>query len=144
MKPTPISDWFHRTVGLWRSERTYLFSPDGKPQLFTTMMHIHHDDEVPQGYIIKWEGRTNGEMRVRLDGDVLRRSRDYFGNEAHDSVVTMLDPDTIVLRTSYNGVNFCEEISLRNWDNYRLRRTFGTKNNGSFALYGAYMEFRIL
>jgi hypothetical protein len=143
MRPNPISDWFHRTVGMWRSERTYIFSPDGKPQVFTTMLDIFHDDDVPQGYVIKWEGKTSGEMRISLDGNILRRSRDYFGNGAHDSVVSMLDDDTIVLRTEYDGIKFIEEIRLAGHDNYRLRRTFGTKADGSFALYGAYCEFRI-
>lgn len=133
--------WLRRSCGKWRSERRYLFQPDGKPVCYTTLMDIHEGERGNQ-FIINWEGKTSGKMEVALDGNVLVRSRDYFGDDAHDSDVEMVDDDTIVFTTTYDGVTFREEIRLMSSDQYRLRQTFGTKADGSFALAGQYVEFR--
>lgn len=133
--------WLRRSCGKWRSERRYLFQPDGKPVCYTTLMDIREGERGNQ-FIINWTGKTSGKMEVELDGNVLVRSRDYFGDEAHDSDVEMVDDDTIVFTTTYDGVTFREEIRLLSSDQYRLRQTFGTKADGSFALAGQYIEFR--
>jgi hypothetical protein len=142
MTDPALLQWFDRSCGQWRSERTYLFKPDGKFVIITTMIDVDRGDHHNE-YVIKWTGKTTGEMRVSVVENKLVRSRDYFGNEAHDSDLSMLDPDTVVLRTTYDGVTYCEEISLRSHDQYRLRRNFGTHEDGSFALFGSYMEFRL-
>ena len=134
-------NWLHRSCGKWRSERRYLFQTDGKPVCYTTHMDIYPGERGNQ-FVIKWTGKTSGTMEVSLDGNVLVRSRDYFGDEAHDSDVEMIDDDTIVFSTCYDGVTFREEIRLLSSDQYRLRQTFGTKADGSFALAGQYIEFR--
>jgi hypothetical protein len=139
---TAVLTWLRRSCGKWRSERRYLFQPDGKPVNYTTLMDIREGERGNQ-FIINWEGKTSGKMEVTLDGNVLVRSRDYFGDDAHDSDVEMVDDDTIVFTTTYDGVTYREEIRLISNDQYRLRQTFGTKADGSFALAGQYTEFRM-
>ena len=134
--------WLRRSCGKWRSERRYLFQPDGKPVNLTTMMDIHEGERGNQ-FIIDWTGKTTGKMEIELDGNVLVRNRDYFGDEAHDSDVKMIDDDTIEIITTYGGVTYREEIRLLSSDQYRLRQTFGYKEDGSFALAGQYIEFRL-
>lgn len=135
-------EWLRRSCGKWRSERRYLFQPDGKPVNLTTMMEIYEGERGNQ-FIIEWTGKTSGKMELELDGYTLRRSRDYFGDEAHSSHVQMLTDDIIRLTTSYDGVTYQETIELLSSDQYRLRQTFGTKPDGSFALSGQYIEFRL-
>ena len=142
MTAPSLLNWFDRSCGQWRSERRYMFTPDGNPVNLTTTMDIHGGDRGDE-FVVNWKGRTNGTMRIRVDGNTLCRDRDYFGNEAHDSEVELLDADTIVTRTTYGGVTYREEIRLMSNDQYRLRQTFGTKADGSFVLCGQYMEFRV-
>ena len=70
-------EWLRRSCGKWRSERRYLFQPDGKPVNLTTMMEIYEGERGNQ-FIIEWTGKTSGKMELELDGYTLRRSRDYF------------------------------------------------------------------
>lgn len=135
--------WLRRSCGKWRSERRYLFSPekDAKPAVYTTLMDIYEGERGNQ-FIIEWTGKTSGRMEVELDGNVLVRSRDYIGEGAHDADVVMVDEDTFVTTTTYDGITFREEIRLLSEDQYRLRQTFGTKADGSFVLCGQYIEFR--
>lgn len=142
MAPSVLS-WLQRSCGKWRSERRYLFSdkPPARPSIYTTSMIIKALPE-PNRFRITWTGFTEGAMEVELDGSVLIRSRDYIGEEAHDSDVEMVDEDTLVTTTTYNGITFREEIRLLGNDCYRLRQTVGLKADGSFALAGQYIEFR--
>jgi hypothetical protein len=142
MNASPLV-WLRRSCGKWRSERRYLFSEEKgtKPVNYTTLMEIYEGERGNQ-FIIEWTGKTSGRMEVELDGNMLVRSRDYIGDGAHDSEVDMVDEDTFVTTTTYNGITFREEIRLLSHDQYRLRQTFGTKADGSFALCGQYIEFR--
>jgi hypothetical protein len=142
MTPSALA-WLHRSCGKWRSERRYLFSDKegARPSIYTTNMVVKALPESNR-FRITWTGVTEGAMEVELDGSVLMRSRDYIGEDAHDSDVEMVDEDTFVTTTTYNGITFREEIRLLGNDNYRLRQTFGLKADGSFALAGQYIEFR--
>lgn len=140
MNPSPLN-WLNRRCGQWRSERRYLFGPNAQPVNYTTMMDIYPGDRGNE-FVIKWTGKTEGEMRVALDGNMLTRDRDYFGDDAHDSQVEMIDEDTIVFYTSYGGVNYREEIRFLSHDQYCLRQTFGTDSAGVMKLVGQYVEFR--
>jgi len=126
---------------MWRSERRYFFNADGKPVNLRTLMDIY-EGERGNEFVIEWSGNTKGKMEIALEGDTLRRSRDYFGDQAHDSKVEMLSNDIFRTTTNYNNVTYVETIELLSEDQYRLRQTFGTNPDGSFALVGQYMEFR--
>lgn len=134
--------WLRRSCGKWRSERRYLFQPDGKPVNLTTMMDIYEGERGNQ-FIIDWTGKTTGKLEIELNGNVLVRNRDYFGDEAHNSDVEMLTSNIIRLTTNYGGVTYVETIELLSSDQYRLRQTFGHREDGSFALTGQYFEFRL-
>ena len=82
-------------------------------------------------------------MELNLEGDLLHRSRDYFGPGAHASRLSMVDGDTLVLHTSYDGLSFREEIRYVKND-YALRQTIGfSDKTGEAALVGQYHEQRI-
>lgn len=140
-----ILDWLHRSTGAWRSERRYLFQPckNSKATDLTTDFTIGLLDR-PNELRVEWQGQTSGIMDLRLEGDVLHRSRDYFGEGSHSSNVKLLDDDTLLLLTSYNGLDFREEIRFLQSDNYRLRQTVGTDENGLARIVGQYFEHRTL
>lgn len=140
MKPSAHS-WLHRTCGTWRSERRYLFGPNAQPVNLTTHMEIRPGDRSNQ-FTIRWDGKTRGTMDIELDGNVLVRSRDYWGDGAHHSDVEMVDDDTIVFTTNYDGTTYREEIRLLSHDQYRLRQTFGYDSRGAMKLVGQYYEAR--
>jgi len=137
---TPLQ-FLRRTVGDWSSSRRYLFAPKLKPVNMTTQFKI---DELAHGvFQVVWDGQTSGTMELRLDGDVLHRSRDYFGEGSHSSRVEMIDPDCIVMHTEYDGIRFREEIRLFEQDCFRHRYTVGVNiQTGQLALTGSYWETR--
>jgi hypothetical protein len=140
MKPSAHS-WLHRTCGTWRSERRYLFGPNAQPVNLTTYMEIRPGDRSNQ-FTIRWDGKTRGTMDIELDGNVLVRSRDYFGDGAHHSDVAMVDDDTIRFTTTYEGTTYTETIQLISHDQYRLRNTVGLDQDGKMVLVGSYWESR--
>lgn len=133
--------WLRRSCGKWRSERRYIFNATGKPVNLTTLMDIF-EGERGNEFVVEWSGKTSGKLEITLEGDTLRRSRDYFGDKAHDSKVEMLSNDIFRTTTTYDDVTYVETIELLSEDQYRLRQTFGTNPDGSFALVGQYCEFR--
>ena len=136
--------WLRRTTGAWKSERRYLFAPKMKPVEMTTEFTIG-EGEVGNQFIVEWTGQTEGTMELTLVGSHLRRSRDYFGNGAHGSDIEMIDEDTMVLRTEYDGMRIREEIRMLESDSIRLRQTIGIGvKDGQVKLLGQYAEFRTL
>jgi len=134
--------WLRRRVGSWRSERRYMFKADGDPKNYTTNFVVSHGERGNE-FVVDWKGATEGTMPLVLEGDILGRGRDYFGDDAHDSKIEMIDQDTMVLHTSYGGMNYREEIRLINHDEFALRQTIGFKDDGTFGLVGQYAEFRM-
>lgn len=134
--------FLRRSVGDWSSERRYLFAPKLKPVNMTTEFKL---DELAYGvFQVVWDGQTSGTMELRLDGDILHRSRDYFGDGANSSKIEMIDRDCIVLRTEYDGMRFREEMRLIEEDCFRLRQTVGYNvKTGQLVLAGQYFETRL-
>ena len=138
-----FQQWFDRTCGTWTSERRYLFAPKFKPVNLTTNFTIDPGERGNQ-YVVNWQGQTSGTMELTLDGDMLHRSRDYFGDGANSSKLELVGSDTIILRTEYDGTRFREEITLIEGDCYRLRQTVGfCLETGKMKLSGQYLETRI-
>jgi len=136
--------WFDRTCGTWTSERRYIFNMKTmKPTNLTTKFTIDPGERGNQ-YVINWQGQTSGTMEVTLEGGLLHRSRDYFGEGAHTSCLQRIDDDTIALYTQYDGMKFREEIRLLAEDTLRLRQTIGYDEvTGVPKLVGQYYETRI-
>lgn len=134
--------FLRRTVGSWTSERRYLFAPKLKPVNMTTEFTIE-EGEYGRFKVI-WDGKTSGTMDLHLEGDLLHRSRDYFGDGANSSKVEVVDRDCIVMRTEYDGCRFREEVRLIESDFFRLRQTVGYNlKTGQLVLCGQYFETRI-
>ena len=84
-------------------------------------------------------------MNLKLLGNELHRDIGYFTADPTVSIVSAIDSDTIVLSTSYSGMNFREEIRLLNNDNLRLRQTVGYDDRtGEVRIVGQYFEERVL
>ena len=135
-------NFLRRTCGDWTSERRYLFAPKFKPVNMTTEFKI---EELDHGlFQVVWSGNTSGIMELKLEGDVLHRSRDYFGEGANSSEVEVIDNDCIVMRTQYDGCRFREEVRLHESDMYRHRYTVGfSLETGQLVLQGSYWETRV-
>ena len=134
--------FLRRTCGSWTSERRYLFAPSLKPVNMTTEFTISEGNHGK--FVVDWSGQTEGRMILTLEGDTLHRSRDYFGDGANGSKVQVIDQDCIVLRTSYDGMRFREEVRLIEEDCFRLRQTVGYDlETGQLRIAGQYIETRI-
>ena len=136
------SNFLRRSCGSWSSERRYLFAPALKPVNMVTQFTM---EELPYGkFKIDWDGQTAGQMILTLKGDTLHRSRDYFGDGANSSTVEVIDYDCLVLRTSYDGMRFREEVRMIEEDMFRLRQTVGYDlKTGQLRIAGQYIEQRI-
>ena len=134
--------FLRRSCGNWTSERRYLFAPKFQPVNLTTDFTI--EERQDGKFVANWKGKTEGEMVLDLQGDVLHRSRDYFGDGANSSFVKMVDQDCIVMKTSYDGCRFREEVRLIEDDFFRLRQTVGYNlKTGQLVLAGQYFERRL-
>lgn len=134
--------FLRRTCGSWTSERRYLFAPSLKPVNMTTEFTISEGNHGK--FVVDWSGQTEGQMVLTLEDDTLHRSRDYFGDGANSSKIQVIDQDCIVLRTSYDGMRFREEVRLIEEDCFRLRQTVGYDlETGQLRIAGQYIETRI-
>ena len=135
--------FLRRSCGSWTSQRRYLFAPKLEPVNLTTDFTMV-DGERSDQFIIDWTGKTSGQMVLTLDGNVLHRSRDYFGEGANSSKVEVIDQDCVVMRTEYDGCRFREEVRLIEDDFFRLRQTVGySLKTGKLTLAGQYFEARL-
>jgi hypothetical protein len=134
--------FLRRSCGSWTSERRYLFAPKLQPVNLTTDFTI--EERQDGKFVVNWQGKTEGEMVLDLQGDVLHRSRDYFGDGANSSKVEMVDQDCIVMKTSYDGCRFRESVRLIEADCFRLRQTIGFNiETNKLVLVGQYHETRL-
>ena len=134
--------WLDRSLGNpWVSDRRYLYFKPGKdPHSVELTTRFGVEKIAPDVWEVTWTGQTNGKMQLELEGNVLHRDIGYFTSEPTDSVLEMVDEDTVVFRTSYGGVDYREEVRFLG-DDLRLRQTVGHKE-GELFLAGQYVERR--
>ena len=134
--------FLRRSCGTWSSDRRYLFAPKLTPVNLVTRFTF---ESIEYGkFRVDWKGSTEGVMDLSLEGDILHRSRDYFGEGANSSKVQVIDEDCIVMRTEYDGCRFREEVRLIEHDFFRLRQTVGYNlETGQLTLCGQYFETRL-
>ena len=86
--------------------------------------------------------RNEGEMGIILDGDTVKRSRNYFeGEEGTITKLEKVDDDTVVFLSSYGGMDYREEIRFLNGNKFRLRQTVGYKEGtDKVIVIGQYWE----
>jgi len=59
-------------------------------------------------------------------------------------LLELIDPDTLLMHTTYDGCRFREEIRLLECDNIRLRQTIGHDlETNKVILVGQYFEERV-
>lgn len=139
------SEWFDRTVGKWSSNRRYIYLKNNKIENIDTVFIIRKNDDGM--YTLGWNSAiqnkevSEGLMHVAIVGDRLMRSCGYMTEKETVCHIKMIDQNTILLETEYDGMQFREEIRLLD-DDTRLRQTVGMKNGKRF-LVGQYYETRI-
>ena len=102
-------------------------------------------DEGERGnvFIVRWTGVTQGDMELVLEGNVCHRSRNYLNDGADPSVIEVIDEDTLVFKTEYDGMKIREEIRLMNADSLALRQTVSIdKETLKTVIVGQYYETR--
>jgi len=140
MKEANFSEWFARSNGNWVSKRRYLYGPKRKANNYDTKFSVNTEGHLVS---ITWDGEaSSGDMNMTIVGDLLKRDVGYFTDEPTESKMTMVDDDTVVFETSYDGTTYREEIRLLFEDTVRLRQTVATAD-GSISLVGQYFEERV-
>ena len=135
-----FSNWFSRCQGAWVSYRRYLSLPAAKDDKYTTRFSITEKDGT---ITVDWKGDAGeGVMNLRIEDDILKRDIGYFSDDPTDSRMEMVDDDTVVFHSAYDGMTFREEIRLLNDDKYRLRQTVGYRKGQEPFLVGQYFEQR--
>jgi len=138
---TKFTKWFARSNGKWASSRRYLYGPKRKADNYNTEFTVKTEDNT---VAISWDGdMSDGDMNFVLEDDLAKRDVGYFTDEPTDSKMTMVDDDTVVFVTSYDGTTYREEIRLLYDDNVRLRQTVARKDNGDITIIGQYFEERV-
>ena len=142
---TTSHEWFRRTTGRWTSSRRYLYNlKTKKPTNLTTEFTIRACLQGDWDFSVEWTGQTEGTMNLKLTSNELHRDIGYFTSDPTVSAISLIDPDTIVLSTSYSGMNFREEIRLLNDDKLRLRQTVGYDDKtNEVRIVGQYFEERV-
>ena len=139
-----IYPWFSRTTGRWTSERRYIFDmKKKKPTNMSTSFTIGAATDGQYDYIVEWTGQTKGTMNLKLIGTELHRDIGYYTDKPTVSQLSMIDPDTLLMVTSYDGMTFREEVRLLYNDTVRLRQTIGCAiSDGTVRIVGQYYETR--
>ena len=122
-----FAPWFARCEGKWVSHRRYLMGPKKNIDNLVTEFTIEARGE--NEWAVLWASdRNEGEMGIVLDGDTVKRSRNYFeGEEGTITKLEKVDDDTVVFLSSYGGMDYREEIRFLNGNKFRLRQTVGYK-----------------
>ena len=143
-----VKDWFERSAGEWISNRRYYYEASGKNQLVKSDLKVEMKPSNDKEFIVElnWDSKgdveSTGSMICEFDcnKNVLYRNIGYMTADPTFSEVTMIDEDTILFKTEYDGMTFREEIRLID-ENVRLRQTLGWKRDTVF-LAGQYYEKR--
>ena len=84
------------------------------------------------------------QRRRHENGYRRRRSRTgYFTDKPTNSDLTLVDDDTLVMVTTYDGTTYREEIRMLFEDSVRLRQTVATSGD-KITLVGQYFEERVV
>ena len=141
MKQTNFTEWFFRSNGDWASSRRYLYGPKRKADNYNTQFTVNTEGNR---VFISWAGdKSEGKMNLTLEDNLAKRDVGYFTDDPNVSEMTMIDDDTVVFVTSYDGTTYREEIRLLFDDSVRLRQTVATKDSGEVTIVGQYFVERM-
>ena len=100
-------------------------------------LYIRIYDNIAKHRIFSYAPYTNYSETIYQEFDLLYNRMKHHMDQY---TFTMIDEDTILFKTEYDGMTFREEIRLIE-NNVRLRQTLGWKRNTVF-LAGQYYEKR--
>jgi hypothetical protein len=160
--------FFGRSVGRWSSERRYYTLPDGKTQEMVSDIGItfldRGCDELRElaemhgltdatlmvcGAKVTWDSQNSilgkpmskGVTLFGVADGVMYRDRGFATPKPVTATYGMTNPETMWLRTEYNGSVFEEEIRLVG-SRYRTRQTVISRA-GEQQMIGQYLEKRV-
>lgn len=162
-----VAEFFQRSAGQWRSERRYYTLPDGETKEMVTMitvrflaqgcaelqhlaqLHKLNDSVLTCGSYVAWEStdsvsgrkQSKGSTLFGALGTTLYRDRGFATSKPVTAQYYFSNPQTMCLRTEYNGSVFEEEIKLIG-HNYRTRQTIISRA-GEQQMIGQYLEKRL-
>ena len=162
-----VAKFFRSSVGNWRSERRYYTLPDGDTQEVVSEIAIefltagcpelqalaglHGLDPLALtcGSKIEWDSKdsitgkkaSRGNTLFGALGNILYRDRGFATPKPITAIYHFPHPDTLCLKTEYQGSVFEEEVKLVG-EKYRTRQTIISRA-GEQVTIGQYLEKRI-
>jgi CpeS-like protein len=163
-----MAAFFQRSVGRWSSERRYYTLPGGKTQEMVSDLEITFLDRgcaelqslaqmhgltdmtlMVCGAKVSWDSQNSilgkpmskGVTLFGVADGVMYRDRGFATPKPVTASYGMTNPETMWLRTEYNGSVFEEEVRLVG-DRYRTRQTVISRA-GEQQMIGQYLEKRV-
>ncbi len=162
-----VAKFFRTSTGNWCSERRYYTLPDGDTQEVVSeigikfleqgcpelqklaQLHGLEDLSLVCGSEIEWDSKdsitgkkaSRGSTLFGVLGNILYRDRGFATPKPITAIYHFPHPDTMCLKTEYQGSVFEEEIKLVG-DKYRTRQTIISRA-GEQVTIGQYLEKRI-
>jgi CpeS-like protein len=161
------ANFFRISAGNWLSERRYYTLPDGDTQEVVSEIAIQFlaagclelqelarlhglvDFALTSGSKIEWDSKdsvtgkkaSRGSTLFGALGNILYRDRGFATPKPITAIYHFPHPDTMCLKTEYQGSVFEEEIKLVG-DKYRTRQTIISRAGEQITI-GQYLEKRI-
>ena len=163
-----VAEFFRKSAGEWRSQRRYYTLPDGETKEMVSYITIkflepgcaelkklaqlhqlRNPDILTCGAEVSWESRdsvsqqkqSKGATMFGVAGSTLYRDRGIATTKPVTAEYYFLEPETMCLRTEYNGSVFEEQLKLIG-DKYRTRQTIISRA-GEHLTIGQYLEKRV-
>ncbi|NDJ17254.1 phycobiliprotein lyase [Myxacorys almedinensis] len=163
-----IAEFFRRSAGQWHSERRYYTLPDGEVKEMNSLItarflepgcpelarlaQVHGLDDLGAmtcGAAVSWDSENSvsgrkeskGSTLFGVIGSVLYRDRGFATPKPVIADFYCNNPETLCLRTEYQGSVFEEELKLIG-EKYRTRQTVISRL-GEQQMIGQYLEKRI-
>lgn len=163
-----VAEFFQQSAGQWRSERRYYTLPDGETKEMVSLIIVRfleqgcaqlqqlaqlHELSGPDiltcGSYVAWEStdsvsgrkQSKGSTIFGVLGTTLYRDRGFATSKPVTAQYYFPNPQTMCLRTEYNGSVFEEELKLIG-HSYRTRQTIISRA-GEQQMIGQYLERRI-
>jgi CpeS-like protein len=162
-----VAKFFRVSAGNWLSERRYYTLPDGDTQEVVSeiaieflaagcpelqeLARLHGLDDLALtcGSKIEWDSKdsvtgkkaSRGSTLFGALGNILYRDRGFATPKPITAIYHFPHPDTLCLKTEYQGSVFEEEVKLVG-DKYRTRQTIISRA-GEQVTIGQYLEKRI-
>ncbi|OUC13234.1 MAG: phycobiliprotein lyase [Alkalinema sp. CACIAM 70d] len=163
-----IAQFFKSSSGQWRSERRYFTLPDGEVQEVESLITVQfleqgcdelrhlaqlHDledvDYMTCGASVTWDSKNSilgknmskGSTLFGIADGLMYRDRGFATPKPIVASFFMTNPETLCLRTEYQGSVFEEEVKLIG-SKYRTRQTIISRA-GEEQMIGQYLEKRV-